>query len=60
MNYNEVFKMYILLVENYCESALCQNNGICIHEESGYYCYCLAGFSGDKCQTGIDAHQSSI
>jgi len=60
MNYNEIFKMCIISVGNYCQGDLCQNNGICIPEEHGYYCYCLAGFSGDKCQTGIDANLPSL
>jgi len=60
LNYNEVFKIYILIEGNYCQGVLCQNNGICIPEEHEYYCYCLAGFSGDKYQTGIDVHLPSI
>lgn len=38
---------------NECASHPCQNNGICHDKVGSYSCDCKAGFTGDKCQTGI-------
>ena len=30
----------------------CQNLGTCIEEIDGYTCSCVAGFTGDHCESG--------
>lgn len=37
---------------NECDSSPCENGGSCEDEVDDYTCHCLAGYSGDHCQTG--------
>ncbi|XP_070180749.1 fibropellin-3-like [Littorina saxatilis] len=42
-----------------CDSGPCQNGGSCEDLVSTYTCHCLAGYTGDNCQTDIDECASS-
>jgi len=33
-----------------CRINPCQNNGICMTSGSSFFCTCLAGFSGQRCE----------
>ena len=37
---------------NECDSNPCQNSGSCTNGHNKYTCVCVAGFSGDRCETG--------
>ncbi|VDI25728.1 Hypothetical predicted protein [Mytilus galloprovincialis] len=39
---------------NECVYTPCQHGGSCINEMNGYYCNCVAGFSGIQCEQDID------
>jgi protein eyes shut len=36
-----------------CESAPCQNGGVCIDKLAGYSCACLMGYTGNSCEEQI-------
>lgn len=33
----------------YCRQNLCENNGKCLEQESGFKCICKIGFIGRRC-----------
>lgn len=35
-----------------CSSSPCNNSGTCKDLVNGFSCSCMAGFTGDLCQTG--------
>lgn len=35
-----------------CASSPCINSGTCSDLVNGFNCSCMAGFTGDQCQTG--------
>ena len=37
---------------NECASSPCENSATCVDDVSGYFCDCLAGYTGQHCQTG--------
>ncbi|CAC5399997.1 NOTCH2 [Mytilus coruscus] len=39
---------------NECVYTPCQHGGSCINARNGYYCKCVAGFSGIQCEQDID------
>ena len=45
---------FFLLDINECSSDPCENGGTCTDEVDGYVCDCEPGFTGTKCQTGIE------
>ena len=48
----------IYVDEDNCVTATCLNNGQCIDQVAGYICSCIAGFTGDRCQTGKRKHRT--
>ena len=43
----------MLLGEDPCLSHPCQNSGTCVNEGGLTKCYCVTGFTGEHCETGI-------
>ena len=37
-----------------CESAPCQNGGVCFDGHGEYHCQCVDGFTGDACEQALD------
>lgn len=37
---------------NECASTPCQNGGTCVDKVNGFSCKCVAGFTGENCETG--------
>ena len=35
-----------------CQSDPCQNGGTCTDQVNSYSCACVAGYTGDDCETG--------
>ena len=35
-----------------CANHTCKNGGLCVDQVNNYSCNCLAGFTGDRCETG--------
>ena len=46
------FILYLIVDINECESSPCNNFGTCNDEVNGYNCSCVAGFTGEDCETG--------
>ncbi|GLD53473.1 protocadherin Fat 4-like isoform X1, partial [Lates japonicus] len=42
-----------------CLKVRCQNGGTCIPTQDGYYCHCVPGFEGEKCEQFIDHCRST-
>ena len=46
------FSYFVTFLDvNECESSPCKNGGTCIDGVDLYTCQCLAGYSGDDCET---------
>ena len=39
------------MTEGPCGSSPCKNGAACYGYNDGYYCQCLQGFRGDRCQS---------
>jgi hypothetical protein len=39
---------------NSCTTFPCLNNGVCIQNPGSFNCVCPAGFTGNRCQTGLE------
>ena len=39
-----------------CGNHTCKNGGLCVDGVNKYSCNCLAGFTGDRCETGKNFH----
>lgn len=37
-----------------CQEQICNNNGTCVNTHGSSYCSCVAGWMGNKCQTGLN------
>ena len=38
---------------DYCTNVTCNNGGSCVDGLSNYSCFCVAGYTGIHCETGI-------
>ena len=45
--------LLLILAIDECVSSPCMNDGSCADGISSYSCICLAGYTGDHCETGI-------
>ena len=45
--------MYTVLDVDECESNPCQNGGTCEDGVGAYSCTCIAGYTGENCETGM-------
>ena len=50
-NQKSVVGHFCLLDIDECASTPCQNNGTCVDGFDGYTCLCMAGYTGDVCET---------
>ena len=57
---DEYLLCFPLIDINYCINHTCGNGGSCVDGITNFSCSCLAGFTGDHCETGrlISIHQS--
>ena len=51
--------MLIYLGAPNCETGPCENDGVCIDDESSAQCHCHPGFQGNNCETGKENESSS-
>ena len=49
----EHVNLMLCLDIDYCKNATCKNGASCMDGLHNYTCSCMAGFSGDHCETGI-------
>ena len=47
-----LWKLFIFVDINECESNPCENGGTCTDMKDGYMCECESGFTGSDCKTG--------
>ena len=53
LHLNRLIFIYCLLTDiNDCVNHTCRNGGSCVDGVNSYTCNCLAGFTGDHCDTG--------
>ena len=44
---------YISLEIDECASEPCNNGGSCVDDGAEFSCACVAGFTGEQCETGV-------
>ena len=50
---SDTFNILFLLKDiDECVNHTCKNGGSCVDGVNNYSCNCLAGFTGDRCETG--------
>ena len=47
-----ICNVFFIIDIDECSSNPCQNGATCNNGVNGYTCNCMAGFTGDNCQTG--------